>query len=248
MKSNFLTDNIGYPFQDPHWITKLAIGALMILASLVIPLVPLFFVAGYCLRICQRIILGDGQPHLPEWDDWGWYFSNGFRLSEAGLVYALPGLILLTFGYVMVFYPLIVTSMASILTNTPQELTSNAMSLIHNGAIIIAAATLVSLVGGFFSTPAAMHMVAKGSVMAVFQTSGWWKILKRASGEFSAAFVMVSISAIIMMVLFSVLTASLVFCLPAVIIFSAGGTCLAVAASALFASAYRAGAVTDTKS
>ncbi len=248
MRSNFLSENISFPFHDPHRVTKMAIGSLLILASLVIPLVPLFFVAGYCLRICQRIIHDDGLPHLPEWDDWSWYFRNGFRLSEAGLVYALPGLILLTASYLMVFYPLIANSMFSIITNTPQVLSANAMELIQNGAILMGVATVISLVGGFFSAPAAMHMVSTGSIKAIFHIREWWEILIHAPGKFLGAFALISFASIILLTIFTVLTATLIFCLPAAIIFSIGGIYLSVTASALFASAYRAGALTNQES
>ncbi len=96
MSSDGIRTSLIFPFKDPRWVMKLTIGSLLILASTVVPLVPLFFVAGYSLRIIQRIIHGDGQPVLPEWDDWEWLFKHGFKLSEAGLFYALPGLVLFT--------------------------------------------------------------------------------------------------------------------------------------------------------
>jgi hypothetical protein len=51
-----------------------------------------------------------------------------------------------------------------------------------------------------------------------------------------------------LMLLFTVLSATLVLCLPAAIIFSAGGMYLVVEASALFASAYRVGVVAGIES
>lgn len=248
MRSNFLFENTNFLFRDPRWVAKLGIGSLLILASLIIPLVPLFFVAGYCLRICQRIILGDGKPCLPEWDDWNWLLRNGFRLSEAGLVYALPGLLLLTASYLMIFYPLIANGFFSMITTTSLNLSANTVALIRNGVILLGAAIAISLIGGFFSTPAAMHMTAKGNIGAVFQIRAWWKILKSAMGKFVGAYSLISITAILLMLLFTILTATLVFCLPAAVIFSTGGMYLCVAASALFASAYRAGYRNSTKS
>ncbi len=78
MKPGFYSHNLIFPFDDPHWVKKLATGGLLILASLIIPLIPLFFVAGYCLRICQRIIHDGGEPYLPEWDDWNWFLRTWF--------------------------------------------------------------------------------------------------------------------------------------------------------------------------
>ncbi len=176
------------------------------------------------------------------------FCGHGFKLSEAGLVYALPGLILLTASYLMVFYPLIATSMISIVTGIPQELSAGATEWIRIGAVLMGVATLLTLVGGFFSAPAAMHMVKQRSVKAVFRIKEWWKILIKAPGKFTGAFALTTIGSILLIVIFTVLTASLVFCLPAALLFSAGGFYLSLAASALFASAYRDGLITDIKS
>jgi hypothetical protein len=248
MKPNSLFENFIFPFGDPRWPSKLVVGGLLILASLLIPLVPLFFVAGYCLRICQRIIHDGGEAYLPEWDDWNGYFRNGFKFSEAGLVYALPGLILLTASYLMVFYPLIAASMIRIITGTPQVLSPAATEWIKHGAVLMGVAILLTLVGGFFSAPAAMHMVEQRNVKAVFRIKEWWKILILAPGKFAGAFALVAIGTILLMFTFTVMTATLVLCLPAAILFSGGSFYLALAASALFARAYRAGRLVSNQS
>jgi hypothetical protein len=67
-------------------------GGLFMLASIFI--IGLFFVAGYTARLIRNVIAGVVHP-LPEWDDLGEYFSEGLRLCCVGLVYALPGIVLL---------------------------------------------------------------------------------------------------------------------------------------------------------
>jgi hypothetical protein len=222
---------------------KLAIGSLLMLASLVIPLIPLFFVAGYCLRIIQRIILGDGQAALPEWDDWQWLFTHGFKLSEAGLIYALPGLFLLTIGSVMVFYPLYGMGLASLASATHQTISPEGMAILSKGALIGGVGLLLTLIGGFFSTPAAMHMAATNRVKAVLQIHEWWGILSRAPWKFISAYGLAAFLTILLMVIFTILSATLVFCIPAAILFSVASMYLAIVASALFANAYRAGKI-----
>jgi Protein of unknown function (DUF4013) len=244
VKSNSLSTALGFPFEDPHWLMKLSIGSLLILASLVIPLIPLFFVAGYCLRIIQRIILGDGQAVLPEWDDWSWLFKHGFKLSEAGLLYALPGLLLLTIGSVMIFFPLYGMGLASLASATHQAISPAGMTMLTKGTLISGIGLLLTLVGGFFSTPAAMHMAAKNRVKAVLQIHEWWVVLSRAPWKFFSAYGLVAVITILLMIFFTILTATLVFCIPAAILFSVANMYLAITASALFASAYRAGAMT----
>jgi len=245
MKSNFLSTCLSFPFKDPHWLMKLTIGALLVLASLVIPLIPLFFVAGYGLRIIQRIILGDGQAKLPEWDDWEWLFKHGFKLSEAGLIYALPGLILLVIGFVMVLYPLYGVGLASLASATRQSIPPAGMSILTKGAFIIGVATLLTIIGAFLSAPAAMHMAANISVKAVFRIGEWWGILVRAPWKFVSAYGLVLAASTLLTIIFTVLFVTLAFCIPATIIISVAVSYLSVTTSALFASAYRAGMETS---
>lgn len=76
-----------YPMDDDRWITKLLIGVLlMILSSFIIPT---FFVYGYMIQIIRNV-MDDVENPLPEWDDWGKLFKDGFNLFVAGLVYTLP--------------------------------------------------------------------------------------------------------------------------------------------------------------
>ncbi len=241
MKSATFSTAISFPFADPHWRMKLAIGSLLMLASLVIPLIPLFFVAGYCLRIIKRIIQGDGQAALPEWDDWQWLFTHGFRLSEAGLLYALPGLLLLTFGALLIFYTLYGMGLASLASATHQAIAPEGMAILTKGIIIAGIGALLTLIGGFFSTPAAMHMAAKNDVKAVLQIHEWWAVLSHAPSMFIRAYGLVAAVNILLMILFTVFSATLVFCIPAAILFSVASTYISVTTSALFAYAYRAG-------
>jgi hypothetical protein len=241
MNSSSISSGFGFPFKDPRWMMKLSIGALLILASMILPLIPLFFVAGYCLRIIQRIILGDGQAVLPEWDDWDGLFKRGFKLSEAGLFYALPGLVLMTVGYIMIFLPYLGMSLARLASTTPQPLPPESTALMNNGAIVLGVATVLTLIGGYFSVPAAMHMATKDKLKAIFQVREWWAIMKRALGKFIGSYALIATATILLMVLFTALTATLVLCLPATILFCYASSYLSVSGSAIFASAYRAG-------
>jgi hypothetical protein len=241
VKSNSLSMTFGFPFKDSHWQMKLAVGSLLILASLVIPLIPLIFVAGYCLRIIQRIILGDGQAALPEWDDWEWLFKHGFKLSEAGLLYALPGLLLLTIGFVMISFPLYGMGFASLASATHQSISPAGMAILTKGTVLSGIGSVLTLIGGFFSTPAAMHMAAKNRVKAVLQIREWWVIMKRESGKFICGYALIATTTIILFIITAILTVTLVFCLPATILFSIASMYICLIASALFASAYRAG-------
>ncbi|HLO28499.1 MAG TPA: DUF4013 domain-containing protein [Anaerolineales bacterium] len=76
-----------FPFEDKEWISKLGLGA-------VIGLVPIlnFAWSGYMVGIIRNVMNNVTEP-LPTWDDLGKKFNDGLILFGAGLVYALPLLI-----------------------------------------------------------------------------------------------------------------------------------------------------------
>jgi hypothetical protein len=80
--------SFSYPFEDKQWVSKLGLGA-------VISLVPIlnFAMTGYMIQIVRNM-LNDMQEPLPNWDDLGKKFMDGLMLVLAGLVYALPIIVL----------------------------------------------------------------------------------------------------------------------------------------------------------
>jgi len=87
-----------FMFDDEKWVEKLAIGGLLVLAS-IIPLVNLFtglVLVGYCLRLLQNVAEGDESP-LPAWDDWGGDWTKGLMVALAGLIYSIPVILIAIF-------------------------------------------------------------------------------------------------------------------------------------------------------
>lgn len=81
-----------FVFEDPQWLMKIVIGGLFYIAAIFI--VGIFFIFGYLGRMTRNIIAGNPRP-LPEWDDLGEYFTEGFMLSVVVLVYILPILLIM---------------------------------------------------------------------------------------------------------------------------------------------------------
>ncbi len=81
-----------YLFEDENWLIKLLIGGVL----LFIPIVN-FIPIGYALTALRNVAEGKERP-LPEWDNWGGYFTKGLMVFLAGLLYALPLLILAGVG------------------------------------------------------------------------------------------------------------------------------------------------------
>ncbi len=82
--------------EDPKWITKILIGGGLVLAGFVTIVGWLFtlpVVGGYMVMTTRNVINGNPQP-LPEWDDFGNKWIEGFKAWVVGLVYSLPAIII----------------------------------------------------------------------------------------------------------------------------------------------------------
>jgi hypothetical protein len=94
-----------FMFEDPNWVRKFGIGALVALAGLLlspilIGLLAFVFLAGYSLDVTRNVIRREQYP-LPEWDDWGGFFVKGLKITLAILIWSLPILLAMvptTFG------------------------------------------------------------------------------------------------------------------------------------------------------
>jgi hypothetical protein len=74
-----------FQFQDPDWIKKILIGALIML----IPLVGELVVIGWGFEITKRVIRQDPSP-LPDWSNFMGNLVSGLKLFVVYLVYLLP--------------------------------------------------------------------------------------------------------------------------------------------------------------
>lgn len=86
-----------YVFEDPDWISKFIIGALLGIVGFLI--IPFFFIMGYVIEIIQNV-MQDKTPTLPVWDSWGEKFQKGLTLFLIGLTYSIPSLLAILVGVV----------------------------------------------------------------------------------------------------------------------------------------------------
>lgn len=90
--------SFSYVFEDERWLTKVLIGGLFTLASVVLVGIP--FVMGYFVETVRNIMDGKEKP-LPEWVDLGEKFKEGLILTVIFLVWAIPIWILTCFQAVV---------------------------------------------------------------------------------------------------------------------------------------------------
>ncbi len=77
-----------YQFQDPRWVEKILITALISL----IPLFGGFYLLGWMLADSRRVMEGNPFP-MPE-TDFGGHFIRGLKFAIVQFVYALPAILL----------------------------------------------------------------------------------------------------------------------------------------------------------
>lgn len=96
----------GFTFitEDEQWLTKIGIGAGIVLVSMLLLGIPMLLLVGYQLAITRNVMNGEKQP-LPEWDDFGKYFMDGLYITVARLVYTLPFWLLVCIGVAVTVLP-----------------------------------------------------------------------------------------------------------------------------------------------
>jgi hypothetical protein len=197
--SESLRTLFAYPFRQPGWQGRFLVGAGLILACFIIPIIPALFVYGYLLGIMRRAIRGDDLT-LPAWQEWSVLLADGCRAFLVGLVYVLPGALTFLVGAGTYF-------LASLgLTSLGDSQVSPAAEW---GFIVVFLAAMVVLfismflgmilsVLGAVPLPLALgNVAAKGKVAAAFYFRELWRMLAADPvGYFIAWVVMAGLAAI----------------------------------------------------
>lgn len=230
-----------YPFEDADWKQKLLIASLIALVGAVIPLVvPMVFLTGYCERIIRRIVREDGEPYLPEWDDWNTLFVGGFKLFGAGFLYTLPVIVLSIGGYALMMVPAIAAEFMEY-QPIPFDWDWVFFGSMVGGMGAFGLAMVIGLVTGFVAPVAMMHTVAKDDFSAAFRVREWWPILRANITGFLLSYVIVMGVWFVMTFVVQFLYFTIVLCCLVPFAFSILIAYVMLVSSALFACAYRDG-------
>jgi hypothetical protein len=87
-----------FTFQDPRWLEKVVVGGLFYIATFLI--IGWFFLLGYMARVVRNVVEGR-DDQLPEWNDLGTMFADGFKLFLVGFIWLLP-MFVLVMGVVLI--------------------------------------------------------------------------------------------------------------------------------------------------
>ena len=163
------------PFQD---VKKLIIGCFLS----IIPLVNLI-ATGYVLKAAKNTL--NKKNELPEWEGWSNLFISGLSAAVIGLIYALPGLIVLFAGVGTLIFGIFMGTVAA----------TEMASVIASGGVLFIIALLLLLVAAFIAPMAIIRYVDKGEFSAAF---AFGEITKKIfTGEYVGAWLIMMVYGLI---------------------------------------------------
>jgi len=232
-----------YMFEDENWQNKLLIAVALMFGSFIIPIVPFLALYGYMMKLIKNIVDGDGQPALPEWDDWGNLILNGLKLLGQSLIFSLPIIILWIVGYSGMFFPIILGEMAAESGDMGSEGLWTVITLLATGGgyIMFGLVMLFSLVLGFLQSAIICHVSVTEQFSAAFRFGEWWRILRANIGEF----LLIAVFALGLYMgigtLSQILMMTIVLCCLMPIVMTFASVYLMFVMAPLFGQAYRTG-------
>ena len=149
-------------FQKPLKDLKtLAIGILVS----IIPVINVLFLPGYLIRVARNTMTGNQS--MPEWKELGNMVADSLKLMVIGLVYALPGLVVLFVALPSItVWASLVNFIAMVVSgNAGNNMQSVIIAGIAAGAGLFLFAILLLVAGGIGSTSAVL-MYAKTSQLS----------------------------------------------------------------------------------
>jgi len=228
-----------YPFKDQKSGTKILIGSLLVFGSLIIPILPILFVLGYIIHISKRIIDGDGQLSLPEWDNWSEYLRDGFKWFAVVMIFSIPLIIVFTTGYFI--YMLSFLGLAFIEENSSAVILSVIIPLFGMGVLFLSlfVGIFLAIIEALFLPASLMHVVHTGKFSAAFKVGQWWPILKKNILGFIVAIIFLFGFYYFLMMVFSALYMSIILCFILPLAMAPLSFLMGLWTIPLFAQAYR---------
>ncbi|MCZ7568552.1 MAG: DUF4013 domain-containing protein [Ardenticatenaceae bacterium] len=160
-----------FVFEDQNWVVKILIGGLVVLFSFL--LIPIPIILGYQVTVIRNTARGADLP-LPEWDNFGRYFSEGIQLIIGGIVYYLPVILLVCVG----------AGIGALTSNSNGNGSGAAGVLVACLNCIIG---LLSLALGLIFPAAVIRYAATGRLAAMFEFGKVWDFIRNNPGNYIVA-------------------------------------------------------------
>ncbi|MEM7343355.1 MAG: DUF4013 domain-containing protein [Chloroflexota bacterium] len=237
MSQEFSTEGLQalatFPFEDTDWKRKFTIGSLITLAGFIIPVVPLLVIYGYAIKIMREIILENKAPFLPDWDDWGQYLKDGFKLLGVGILYLLPMYLAMIVGGLLIFGSISLIPVDS-------EAASVVIPIVGGigGVTLFAIIMIFSLGLGIYLPVVIAHVIAKDSFRAAFDYKACWALFRANLSGFLLTYVIILAFSLLLNLGLQIVMMTIIGCcflpflMPAVILY------LTIIQGVLYAQAY----------
>lgn len=172
-------------WRDPRWLTKLALGALFSLLSVVV--VGGILTQGYLLILAGRVARAEPQP-LPEWDDFGEILRQGFSGFIITLVLSIP-LIVLGLGIILLYFPILFVGASG--GQGAAAAAAGGVLIAFLSLLFLPLALLVGIVGPAAHAQLVLH---NGDLAAAFNFREIFTFMSRQRGQY-ALMLIISIAA-----------------------------------------------------
>jgi hypothetical protein len=212
---NSLQTLLYFPFKDSDSRNKLLIASALGFASFIIPIIPWLFILGYAGVIMKQIIVDKQEPSMPEWKNWSEYISMGGKLFGVYIIYAIPAIIPMIFGYGAMMLPAFLDAFSHNPQSysNPDQFLGITMLFSFGGFALFGIGMLFSLILWVFLPPALAHVVAKDSFAAGFQFHEWWKIFRANIGGFILAIIIAGGLYMVLMVAMQIMYMTIILCI-----------------------------------
>lgn len=174
-----------YIFDDENWLTKILLGGLFSLLSVILIGIP--FVLGYAVETIKNVIDGVPSP-LPEWDNLGEKFRKGLMVALLLIIYQIPNLL----------FQCVRTGAMLALAEADPEMAENAMPIIQScqGCFSLVWTLLIAAI-----TPAVFIKYAlTEDFMAGFRFGELFDLIKADLGNYVIAILLTWVAGIVAMV------------------------------------------------
>lgn len=230
-----------FPFDEPDWFNKFAIGAGLALASALLgPLLLWLYLplAGYMVRVLRKSA-GGAAPSLPEWDNWGELFMDGLRATLIAVVYLLP--VILLYMCVTVLW-IGAPFMLALTTDRSASQVSFApmMGLYGISIFLFALVYVMGLPLGFLALVGISRMAVLGSVSKGFEFTEVWALTRRGFRHFILAYVLYLGVSFVAMTVAQMSAATIILCCITPFLEAAAIFYILTEAGTLFGMAYHA--------
>ncbi len=164
-----------YSFEDPEWVTKLLIGALLMFVGimfsfLLVGLIPLMMLNGYVIAVARNVARDNDVP-LPRWENFGELLADGFRQWVATFIWSLPLLIL--------YIPLIIFFVLASSGDSDTLAGLAFLTTIICGLPAMAYGLFLALISPIIT----WQIAAEGSISAALDVRRVWQILRDNLGS-----------------------------------------------------------------